>query len=285
MNWAQILANKAQYPDDLKFTINGQEVSLGVIRTQNDQSQGEIERRLTTRQQELESVSRQQAAATDNLARIVDNVQRVTGLSVEDIVAGRIPENLRQTVQQTTLATQTAAGVPLAEDPLYAPIVRELQPIRRDIDLVRNGLGQALNTYREDRARLDYMDWRMSHKLPDDFNVTSKQAVELAVQKGYRNEVGWPDVNRALDELAAPVHAKLNEEQLAQKYRAEGRQQALAEQAANMGQPTLGGGMTTAAGGVDFSGAPDKGERVSSIREQLNKAFQDPAMLATATVQ
>jgi hypothetical protein len=285
MNWKDILSDRAKYPDDVKINLNGVEVTLGAIRTQNADSQGEIERRLTTRQQELENVSRQQSAATDNLARIVDNVQRVTGLSVEDIVAGRIPENLRSTVQQATLRTETAAGVPLSEDPLYAPIVRELAPMRSDIGLVKNGLGQALNTYREDRARLDYLDYRMSHKLPDDFKVTSKEAVDLAVQKGYRNELGWPDVTRAMDELAAPIHAKETETVLAQKYREEGRAQARAELAASMGQPTLGGGMTTSTGGVDFSGAPDKGERVSSIKEQLNKAFNDPAMLATSTLQ
>jgi hypothetical protein len=278
MNWAEILANKAKYPDDLKFTINGQEVSLGVIRTQNADSQGEIERKLTTRQQEQELVARQQSAATDNLARIVDNVTRVTGLSVEDVVAGRIPENLRQQVSEVTLGTRTTAGVPLSEDPLYAPIVRELAPIRQNLELVRNGLGQALNTYREDRARLDYLDWRTSRKLPDDFNVTSKQAVDLAVSKGYRNEVGWPDVGRALDELVAPAAAKANEETLAAKYREEGRQLALKEQAAQFGQPTLG----SSSGGVEFSASPEKGERVSSIREQLDKAFKDPAMLTSA---
>lgn len=283
MNWAEILSNKSKYPDDAKININGVEVTLGAIRQQNDASQGEIQQRLTARQQELDNVGRQQSAATDNLARIVDNVTRVTGLSVEDVVAGRIPENLRSKVQEATLRTETTAGVPLAEDPLYAPIVRELAPIRQNLELLRNGLGQALNTYREDRARLDYLDWRTSRKLPDDFNVTSKQAVDLAVSKGYRNEVGWPDVGRALDELVAPAAAKANEETLATKYREEGRQQARAELAASMGQPTLGGiSTTTSAGGVDFSGAPDKGERVSSIREQLNKAFNDPAMLTSA---
>lgn len=285
MNWAQILGDKAKYADDLKINLNGVEVTLGTIRQQNADSQGEIERKLTIRQQELDNRDRMQNTATDNLASIVDNVQRVTGLSVEDIVAGRIPENLRQTVAETTLATRTTAGVPLSEDPLYAPIVRELTPMRSDISLLKNGLGQSLNTYREDRARLDFLDWRMSHKLPDDFKVTSKQAVELAVQKGYRNDLGWPDVTRALDELAAPVAAKANEETLAAKYREEGRAQQRAEFAASMGQPTLGGSSLTSAGGVDFSGAPDKGERVSSIKEQLNKAFNDPAMLATATLQ
>lgn len=282
MNWAEILADKAKYSDDLKFTINGQEVSLGAIRTQNTQSQGEIERKLTTRQQELDGVARQQNAATDNLARIVDNVQRVTGLSVEDIVAGRIPENLRSTVQQATLETRTASGVPLAEDPLYAPIMKELGPMRDGLNLVRTGLGQALHTYREDRARLDFMEWRMNHKLPDDFQVNTKQAVDLAVSKGYKNEAGWPDVHRALDELSAPVAAKANEETLAAKYREEGRQLALKEQAAQFGPPTLGGG---AAGGVEFSASPDKGERVHTIREQLDKAFRDPSVLATAVVQ
>jgi hypothetical protein len=284
MNWKDVLADKAKYPDDLRFTINGAEVTLGAIRQQNDASQGEIQQRLTARQQELDNVGRQQNAATDNLARIVDNVTRVTGLSVEDVVAGRIPENLRSKVQEATLRTETSAGVPFAEDPLYAPVVRELQPIRGDIGLLKQALGQSLSTYREDRARLDYLDWRTSRKLPDDFSITSKQAVDLAVSKGYKNEVGWPDVGRALDELVAPVAAKANEAEILARGVEQGRRQALAEQAASMGQPTLGGISTsTSAGGVDFSGTPaPAGERVASIREQLNKAFADPQMLTSA---
>lgn len=283
MNWAQILADTAKYPNDARFTINGVEVTLGQIREQNTATQGELERKLTERQTELDGRARLQDQATDNLAKIVHNVQVATGLSVEDIVAGRIPANMRETVQRTTLNTQTAAGVALADDPLYAPIVRELEPLRGDINLVKTGLGQALGSYREDRARIDAMEWRMNNpNLPADFKVTTRDAVNHAVTKGYKNDVGFPDVTRALEELAAPVRNKMTETELATKYREEGRAEARREMAAQMGQPTFG-----QPAGMDFAGTPEPSSggqpaKVSSIKQQLEKAFSDPTMLTSA---
>jgi hypothetical protein len=286
MDWTQILADKAKYPDDAKININGVEVTLGAVRAQNTASQGDLEKKLNTRQQELDQVARQQTAATDNLAKIVDNVQRVTGLSVEDIVAGRIPANLKETVAAATRSTVTAAGVTLAEDPLYAPVMKELEPIRASVHTTRQALLQSLEVYKSDRARLDHLDWLAANKPPAEFKVTRQDAINLAVNKGYKNAEGWPDVTRALDELAAPLAAKATETELAAKYREEGRREARAELAASMGQPTMGMSGEPTAGGVEFSGTPEPaGHRVASIREQLSKAFADPKMLATATIQ
>jgi hypothetical protein len=281
MDWAKILGDKAAYPDDVKFTINGQEVSLGAIRTQNAQSQGEIERKLTARQSQLEGVARNQEQATENLARIVENVQRVTGLSVEQIVAGQIPENLRSTVATATRETRTASGQALKDDPLYAPIFAELEPIQRDLTFTRNSLGQALGVYQNDRARLDYMEWHTFKKPKGaDVNVSLDQALQTAASKGYKNREGWPDVTRALDELAGPVVAQKTQEEVRQQGIEEGRRLAAAEMAARQGQPNWGGEpIPTGPAGVDFSGKPDStNNHPKSIQEQLNAAFNDSKM-------
>jgi hypothetical protein len=288
MDWAKILGDKTAYPDDAKISINGQDVTLGAIRTQNAASQGELERKLTERQTQQDQREQSQQAATDNLAKIVENVQRVTGLSVEQIVAGQIPENMRSTVQQATLATRTASGQTLADDPLYAPIIAEIAPLRQNLDFTRNALGQALNVYKSDRARLDFMEWDRFDKPAGDVKVTFDQAVQNAVTKGYKNTEGWPDVKRAAAELAGPAVAQHHEEELKTRYIEEGRRQAQAEMAARQGQPTFGmGDMPSAtAASVDFSGKPaPAGAQVKTIREQLDHAFNDPKMFQTNAVQ
>lgn len=287
MDWTQILGDRNKYPDDAKLTINGTEVTLGQIRTQNAQQGGEIERRLTQRQAELDQTARQQQQATDNLASIVDNVQRVTGLSVEDIIAGRIPQHLAGRAVAAAGATPNAQGVPLSEDPLYKPVFDHFAPLTADVSNVKQVLGVALNTYKNDRARLDYMEYMQFKRPNEDFKVPFEEAVNLAVTKGYKNAEGWPDVTRAMDDLAAPVRAKVVEGDVRKQAFEEGRRAALAEQASSFGQPTLGG----SAAGMDFSSSPDnKGERTKTIREQLDAAFKDPSILAgttgaTATVQ
>jgi hypothetical protein len=283
MDWAKILGDRATYPDDVKFTINGVEVNLGTIRTQNAASQGDLERKLNERQTQLEGVARNQEQATENLALIVENVQRATGLSVDQIVSGQIPENLRSTVATATRETRTAGGQALKDDPLYAPILAELEPLQRDLHLTRNALGQSLGVYQNDRARLDYMEWHTFKKPRGaEVNVSLDQALQHAAAKGYKNREGWADVPRALDELAAPAAAKVTEEQLKTQYIEEGRRQAAAEFAARQGQPTWGGEPTPSTpAGVDFSGAPDKSNNhPKSIAEQLDNAFKDPKMFS-----
>jgi hypothetical protein len=283
MDWTKVLGDKAGYPDDLKITINGQEVTLGAIRTQNAASQGDIERKLNERQSQLDTIARNQDSATANLARIVENVQQVTGLSVDDIVAGRIPANLRETVATAARETRTAAGVALKDDPLYAPIVAELEPIRGRLSAVSNGLGQALGVYQNDRARLDYMEWHTFKKPKDaDVSISLDQALQHAVNKGYKNREGWADVPRALDELVGPTVAQKTQEETRQQGIEEGRRLAAAEFAARQGQPTWGGEpISTAAAGVDFSGKPDStNNHPKSIQEQLNAAFSDPKVMS-----
>lgn len=289
MDWTKILGDKAAYPDDVKFTINGQEVTLGAIRTQNAQSQGELERKLTERQTKQDQRERAQQSATDNLARIVENVQKATGLSVEQIVQGQIPANMRTAVQQATLATTTAGGTALKDDPLYAPIVAELEPIRGDIASTRNALGQALGVYKNDRARLDFMEWHQFDKPTGaDVKITFDEAVTAAVTKGYKNTEGWPDVKRAMNDLAQPVVAQRHDEDLKTRYIEEGRRLAQAEMAARQGQPTFGMGEMTPpqTASVDFSGKPGPaGSQVKTIAAQLNEAFNDPKMFQTNAVQ
>lgn len=278
--WAKALADKATYPDDLKIMINGQEVTFGTIRTQNAQSNGEIERKLTERQTQLDTVARNQDLATANLAKIVENVQRVTGLSTEDIIAGRIPENLRETVATATRQTTTASGVALKDDPLYAPIMAELEPMRGRLAQVSNGLGQALGVYQNDRARLDYMEWYQFRKPKGaEVNVTLDQALQTAAAKGYKNREGWLDVPRALDELAGPAVAQKTNDEIRQQGIEEGRRLAQAEMASRQGQPTWGGEPISTAGGVDFSGKPDAtNNHPKKIDQVLTEAFNDPKM-------
>jgi hypothetical protein len=165
---------------------------------------------------------------------------------------------------------------------LYAPIFAELEPIRNDIVGTRRALGQALGVYSNDRARLDYMEWHQFKKPKGaDVNVTLDQALQAAVSKGYKNQEGWPDVPRALDELAGPVVAQKGQEEIRQQGIEEGRRLAAAEMAARQGQPTWGGEPITSVASVDMSGKPDAtNNHPKSIADQLNAAFQDPKMFS-----
>lgn len=285
MNWAKILGDRAAFPDDVKFTLNGQEVTLGAIRTENDASQGALQQQLTVRQQQLDQREQLQNQATENLARIIENVERQTGLTAQQIISGQIPEHLRASVQQATLNTKTAGGTRLADDPLYAPIVAELVPMRSRIEQTANALGTALGVYKNDRARLDWTEWNVFEKPQGaDLKITFDQVVNHAVNRGYNGQDGWPDIKRAANELAAPTVQQAQQAKSKDEWIAEGRRLERADQASRQGQPNFGGGdMLSTAASVEFTTKPDAKtgtSRTKTIAEQLNQAFDDPKMFA-----
>jgi hypothetical protein len=280
MDWKDVLADKTKYPDDLQITINGTPVALSAIRAQNVSSQGELELKLQQRQNALDTTQREQNLAADRLAAIVENVQRVTGLSPEQIIRGEIPANLRPTAVRAAGDARGSDGTPLREDPLYAPIFKELAPLEQGLQVVRQGLGAALGTYKNDRARLEYLEF-MTMEKPEGFKLPFEQAVETAVARGYKNEVGWPDIKRVLRETAEPMTRKAESKSLEDAAFERGFKDGQAKLAASIGQPS--GGFTgrdfSPVAGQDFSSKPDGG-KVHTIREQIDAAFKDPAILS-----
>jgi hypothetical protein len=119
----------------------------------------------------------------------------------------------------------------------------------------------------------------LDQNKPKDFKMSFTDALQLAVNKGYRDDAGTPDVARAMRESSAPMGAKAIEEQRYQDGISEGRRQAQLDQLAQLGQPQPGVGGIQA--DVQPPSAGGKAEKVPTIAEQLNKAFADPAIAGT----
>src|SRR6202042_1236130 len=99
-----------------------------------------------------------------------------------------------------------------------------------------------------------------------------------AVSKGYKDEVGAPDVTRVLNEAMGPVNQKQNEDARYQAGIEEGRKLAQKDLMSQLGAPQSG------AGGIHFESAPDnsgKPAKTPSIKEKLDEAFSDPTIAAS----
>lgn len=283
INWKNVIDDKTKFPDDAKFTIAGEEVTFGELRRQNTESRGELEQALTLRSAELDKREVTQQRATDTLARVLENVSARTGLTYEQLVKGEIPANLRSTVRTAAGETKTDSGLALKDDPLYKPLFESvLSPMRREVDLVKGGLVQAIGAYKNDHTRLAWLDFNMSEK-PEGFKSTYEDVLQHAVNKGYNDEVGFPDVTRAARELAGPIVQKTDSAKIKKEGYDEGYKKAQAEFAAQLGQPQGGGGP------IQFDNEPLKDEKTGrplTIRQQLDKALQDPSITsALFTVQ
>lgn len=280
----EILANKAAYPDDTKLTIAGVEVTFGELRKQNDESQGELAQQLATRQADIERRHRETENATTNLANIVAAVSERTGLSVEQIVSGQIPPNLRETVATVAQGTTLTSGLALKDDPLYKPLIDQyLQPAMNDIGTLKHVMATSINAYKNDRARLGYLEFVTGEK-PDGFKATYQEVLTSAVQKGYKDDVGFPDTLRAARELAQPIIEKKNSTKTFDDGVKEGERRAREQQLSQLNaQPGAAGSVA----GISFSAVPDnktgKAEPVKDFRSQLNAAFQDAEIMAPLT--
>jgi hypothetical protein len=283
VDWKKVVEDKAAYPDDAKFTINGEEVTFGEFRRQNAASRGELEQTLTTRSAELDQREQTQRRAVDTLARVLENVSAATGLTYDQLIKGDIPQHLRQAVATATRTTTTEAGVQLADDPLYKPLLDAvINPMRNDVNIVKRGLHDAIGAYKNDHTRLAWLDWMMTGQKPDGFNAKYEDVLQMAVNKGYKDEIGFPDVARAAKEMAGPIVAKVDTEKVRKEGYEEGYQKARGEFMANLGQPQPG------SGGISFESAPETGKngKPVSIREKLQEAFSDPSIAGTLfTVQ
>ena len=278
INWKNVIDDKTKFPDDAKFTIAGEEVTFGELRRQNTESRGELEQQLTLRSAELDRRDQTQRAATDTLARVLENVSQRTGLTYDQLVKGEIPANLRTTVRTAMGETKTDAGIALKDDPLYKPLFESvLSPMRREVDLVKGGLVQAIGAYKNDHTRLAWLDFQMSGAKPEGFKSTYEDVLQHAVNKGYNDDVGFPDVTRAAKELAGPIVQKVDGEKIKKEGFDEGYKKAQAEFAAQLGQPQAG------AGPITFDSEPLKDEKTGrplTIRQQLDKALNDPSITA-----
>lgn len=277
MKIRDVLANKQAYPDDAKVTIAGEEITFGELRRQDAESQGELAQRLQTRQNELDTQKANQDRAVTTLANVLENVSKVTGLTYDQLVKGEIPANLRDTVSRAAAATPNASGVPLAEDPLYKPLFdSEITPMRNDLKTVKQAFGQTILTYLNDRAEMKYLSFMTLAEKPKDFKMAFKDAMNTAVSKGYKDEVGAPDVTRVLNEAMGPVVQQHDADARYQAGIEEGRKLAQKDFVAQLGTPQGG------TGGIHFEAAADgKPAKTPSIKEKLDEAFSDPAIAAS----
>lgn len=154
--------------------------------------------------------------------------------------------------------------------------------MQQDVNLVKTGLGQAISAYKNDHTRLAWLDWTMTGDKPADFKGTYEEALQHAVSRDFKDELGFPDVRKAAAEMAGPIVKKTNDEQLRKEGYEEGFKAAQKDFLASLGRPAVG------PGGTQFEGEPAKGKdgKPVSIRQQLEKAFEDPQIAGTLfTVQ
>jgi hypothetical protein len=284
ISWKQVISDTAQFPDDATFQLGNETVSFRELRRQNAESRGELEQQLQLRSAELDRRDDTQRRAVDTLARVLENVSAATGLTYDQLVSGKIPPHLGQKAMQAIGNTpNSATGLALKDDPLYKPLFAQvLDPIQNDLGIVKTGLGSAIMAYRDDHTRLNWLDYLLTGEKPEGFKSTYEDALQLAVNKNYKDPIGFPDVKRAAMELAGPVKQTADTAKLKKEGYDEGYKKAQSEFLSQLGQPQPG------AGGIQFEGAPAKGgpQRVQTIREKLDQAFQDPDIAGTLfTVQ
>lgn len=288
MDWAKLLADTATYPDSLEFTINGQSVKLGDLRAHNTKTQGDTAAKLQQRESELATRESRTVAAQERLANIIEQVAKSTGLTFEQIVQGdtaaaqAAAARIRQQAGAEGIAN-VDGKIDWTKDPIYAPINERLSPIETTQGQLQQALRAGMTVIQADRAELAWLRFQVNNpelakKLKYD------DAVKKAVDAGYKDQWGFPDVSKAITELSQPHITdadKLNEYERGKR---EGAEAARKELMGGLPQPGGGG-----AAGFEFESAPDPnaGKKVVSIAEKLAQAMNDPDILrgATGTVQ
>ena len=270
MDWKAILADKS-VADDVQVTVGSNTFTMKQLRDANAESEGEVGRRLAARQAELDEKQRLQEQAVNNFATILTKVSETTGLPIEKIISG----DVTGARTATTAAATTEPGDDFWNKDEYKPIKAKLDPLENQVKTLVNAVKQVTQHYMNRQMRDDFQSYKMPEGVKD---ITLEKAIQYAMQNKYVDEVGIPNVRRALDDLTAGVRAKKTEEEI----RADEREKAKREfEMAQFAQPQGG------AGGIQFDSSPAKGNSkdVVSIKDALDKAWQDTSILQTLRTQ
>lgn len=284
-DWKKLLSDKATYPDDLTVEINGEKVTIGALRTHNAASQGETANALQARETAIAERETKTSRAAERLATIVETIATTTGLTFDQIIAGdtaaakAAADKVREQAGREGIRT-TDGAIDWTKDPIYAPVDARFKPMEAGFNNMQAALRAGLGVVQNDRTELAYLRFRVENpELAK--GLKYEDAVKLAVDKNYKDDVGFPDVRKALGELAAPKELEANKTKWESDAEKRGYDKARAEMMGGVGQPAGQG-----AAGMEFVPTPDKpAGKVSSIADQLTKALNDPDILRSGMVQ
>ncbi len=227
----EILADPENYGDDEEVTIKGVKVKVGDIRafnaSQNEAAAAALEERRTTLQNYENDLVQKADALAAQIAEIQANrgAERGSGDLVQDLI-----NRLRGPEKKTMMD--------LDGDEFFGPVVKTI----REFQAGREELAKEIKKYNEEASRI--ARWAVEREIDRDFNslpdrpkeLTKRQLVDHAVKRRYVDELGYPDLRRAYDDVQAPVFAKKSREQMRKEVEQEVRAEQQKKQAEPIGE-------------------------------------------------
>ena len=222
----EILADTENYGDDEEVTIKGVKVKVGDMRaftaSQNEAAAAALEERRTALQNYENDLVQKADALAAHIAEIqaARGAEKGSGDLVQDLI-----NRLRGPEKKTMMD--------LDGDEFFGPVVKTI----RGFESAKEELSKQIKQYNDEAARI--ARWAVEREIDRDFQslpdrpkeLTKKQLVDHAVKRRYIDELGYPDLRRAYDDVQAPVVAKKTREQMREEVRKEVRAEEAAKQA------------------------------------------------------
>src|SRR5215469_11091360 len=84
--WKELLADRS-IPDDFAISMGGETITLGSLRSQDQETEGAVTRRLS----EVEKREKFVNDASIGIATMLEKVSVATGLSTDELLNGKLP--------------------------------------------------------------------------------------------------------------------------------------------------------------------------------------------------
>lgn len=268
--WKQLLADKS-IANDVQITIGTQNFTVGELRAAEVESEGALSTKLQERETHLNEQQRLQENAVNNFAKILETVSQKTGLGIDQLISNDL-SNARP------VTAQPAPDNDFWNKDEYKPIKAKLDPMEQQLNRLTKTLSDVLKVYMNDHAEQEFSRYQMPELPTGSAPITLEKALGFAMQNKYVDGVGRPNVRKALDEMTQPFRQKKSEEQIRTEAFEEGKKAA---QMAQFAEPSNG------AGGIQFDSSPAKGNSkdIPSIKDVLDKAWQDQSIIQTLRTQ
>ena len=268
--WADILKDSQNYPDDYVISMkDGSTLSLGDARSYDRENEGRLTQTLTAKERELQEKEGKLGMAANEIASLFQQYSEMTGLSPEEILAGKKPTT------RSVAATHNLDE----NDPLVGELVKEVKSLKSALDATKSeittlrdkGVKPIVGQYMNDWYEMKY------EKIVPTLPKSAREKADMKALMGYAEKNRLTDASGRLDLSKAAremfeedfiserVEAKLKDER---KKQAEIETLRAAQPPVREGSPKLG---------VPKSFKNEKGQ-TKSFDEVLQEAATDSAL-------
>lgn len=211
-----ILSNSEEYPDDEEITVKGVKVKVGDLREYQKQESEATMAQVREQLAQMQAREQQLMQQAEDVAALQAQLQEQQGAQTGQ-------KTLLEQLADLAKGPSKKTMMDLDSDEFFGPAVKTVremaqarEALQKELADLRKQATDVISYFTRRQLQNDYA--ALGEKPPD---VNLQKLVDHATKRQYRDEMGYPDLRRAYDDMTAPQRAKADRARLREEVKAE----------------------------------------------------------------